>query len=466
MTQRISPLWLTAVLVTGLGALMLLSAALYNGYPTTFWDTRAYVEHAGSLLPRPDRLIGYSIFMRALSWHITLWPVVIAQCLLSAWLICRVTAVLLQRRSARHALLLTAALTVGTALPWVAGQLMADIFTSALVLSLWLLIEADDLERTERWWLLGLVALCVSVHLTHLPLGLGLLVFALLLGRRDRLRAPGAALLVGVVAIGGFNFARTGRFSLASGGDAFLLAHLVEAGLASHVLDAHCQERDYLLCSHRRELPMSTDEFLWVDKLHIEPWLHEREIKREARRLLRDSLIEHPIQHLQVAVRYTAAVLARFRTGEGLDADAAYLIEPQIARYAPGDLPRYRAARQQASALPVETLRAIHTPIGWALLGASLFLVGAAFFGARRAQLSVPARYLAFVLAALFINAALSANLSGIYDRYQSRIMWLLGVGLWAWMGRLSSSGRTSSFRGHRPATEPVEGAATTRSPS
>jgi hypothetical protein len=70
-----------------LAGLVLLWAALYNGYPLTFWDTRVYVEHAGSLLPRTDRLIGYSLVIRLLSAQRTLWPVVVAQCLLVAWLV-------------------------------------------------------------------------------------------------------------------------------------------------------------------------------------------------------------------------------------------------------------------------------------------------------------------------------------------------------------------------------------------
>ena len=51
--------------------------------------------------------------------------------------------------------------------------------------------------------------------------------------------------------------------------------------------------------------------------------------------------------------------------------------------------------------------------------------------GVAKSALDASVRYLAFILVALLINATLSANLSGVYDRYQSRVVWLLGVGLW-----------------------------------
>ncbi len=415
-----------------IGAALLMSAAVWNGYPLTFWDTRAYVEHAGSLLPRPDRLIGYSLWIRALSWRLSLWPVVTAQCVLMAALTSRVCRVVTPGASMALTAPLFACLTVATALPWIAGQLMADIFTPALVLALFLLLEQAHLARWERAALLMLVAVCVCMHLTHFPLGMAVLVLAwIVLKRRGEPRAfqraalPAVALMVGLVSIGGFNFARTGKLTYAAGGDAFVLAHLVESGIASRVLDERCHERDYWLCRHRDRLPMGPDELLWVDKLGLDPWMRTEEVKRETRRLLLDSLRDVPWLHVRVAVTYTLRTLARFGTGEGLDSDAAPLVEAQIARFAPGDLPAFRAAKQQANAVPVASLRVLHTPTGWLLMAIACVLIARGSFQDRSV------RFLCFVFAALLINAALSGNLAGIYDRYQSRLVWMLAIGVW-----------------------------------
>lgn len=419
---------------------LLLGAAAYNGYPLTFWDTRAYLESASTLLPRADRLIGYSFLLRASSWTGSLWPLAIAQCALLAWLLRRVLSKLRPELGSGGYVVRVALLASCTALPWIAGQLMADIFTPVLVLALWLLLEDAELSRGARLGLLALVALCVTVHLTHLPLGLGLLGLSWLWLRarkepalQRRLLAPAIALLVGLAAIGGWNTLRVGRFTLAAGSDAFVLGHLVDTGIASRMLDAHCPQRDYWLCPYRARLPMSTDELLWVDKLDIEPWKNPAAVSREVSRLLHDSLREVPLLHARVAVLSTLQVLGRFATGEGLDGDATTSIAPHLAKLAPGELSAFLSSRQQRDGIAVATLRQLHTPIGWVLIVCSLLSL------LRIAQIknhgTMELRFLGFAAAAWFMNAVLSANLSGIYDRYESRMLWLFGVWL---LGRVT----------------------------
>src|SRR5258706_6102846 len=95
---------------------------------------------------------------------------------------------------------------------------MANVLTSVLVIELWLLVFDPALGSWQRGALLSLTALCVTVHLTHLPLGLGLLLVAYWLLARSpepralrRLWAPALALLIGLATISGFNYARSGR---------------------------------------------------------------------------------------------------------------------------------------------------------------------------------------------------------------------------------------------------------------
>lgn len=416
------------------GAVVLLSAAFYNRFPLTFWDTRAYVEHADTLVPRPDRLIGYSLFILVTSLHVSLWPVAIAQCLLVSWLLFVVDRTLFGEGTSLRHLAVVVVLATSTALPWIAGQLMPDVFTSVLVLALFVLVEDAALGLGLRAALLGLVALSVSVHLTHFPLGFG--VLASLAGAAwftrarvtwSRFLAPALALVSGLAGIAAFNFAESGKLSLASGGDAFLLGHLIDSGIAERMLDEHCPARGYLLCPYRNAFPMTADEFLWDDKLDLDPWHHPRPIAREAHRLLDDSLVEHPAMHVRVALSYGARQLFRFQTGEGLDADAVPLIEPRIAEFSPGDLPAYRNARQQANAIPVAALRRVHTPVGAAalLLGIA-FLAVARFPSLLSPRLDRAVRFVSALWTVLVINAVLAGNLSGVTDRYGSRLVWLM----------------------------------------
>lgn len=452
-TGQVRALWAAAMLVA---TAMLASAALYNGYPLTFWDTRAYLESANTLTPRADRLIGYSFLLRASTWTGSLWPLALAQCALLAWLLRRLLSKLRPELGPGGFVVRVGLLASCTALPWIAGQLMADIFTPVLVLALWLLVEDAALSRVARVGLLALVALCVTVHLTHLPLGLALLGLLWLWARarsarelQGRMLAPVAALLLGLAAIGGWNTARVGHFTLASGSDTFLLGRLVDTGIASRMLDAHCPERGYWLCPYRARLPMSTDELLWVDKLDIQPWEHPAAVSGEVSRLLRDSLREVPLMHARAALLSTLQVLRRFETGEGLDSDARAAIEPQLQKLAPADLHAFHSSRQQRDAIAVAHIRQLHTPIGWALIAVALL---ALVRWTRQQELgTAELRFLSFVALAWFLNAVLSANLSGIYDRYESRLLWLFGLWLLArlklpnfapqsaaWLGRWS----------------------------
>jgi hypothetical protein len=433
------PRWLRASVFVLLGAGFLLLPAVYNGFPLTFWDTRAYVEHAWTLMPRPDRVIGYSLFIRAFSLGFTLWLVAAAQCVLVSVLMWRFVTVVSGRAHPGRHLVTMAVLTVATALPWISGQIMADVFTPVLVIALYLLLEVASLGRGERWALLVLSAVCVTVHLSHLYLGAGLLFAAAVFYRArkeprvwTRVRAPAGALLAGAVFMSAFNYARSGNSSLASGADAFILAHLIESGVAEKELTAHCPERDYWLCPYRAQFPMKGDEFLWVDKLHVQPWERHEEVMKEARRLFNDSLRDEPVMQAQLAVYYTKKAFFAFGTGEGFDADAESLIEEQLAHYLPGDVRAFRGSRQQTSTLPLSTIRAVNWTLSYALLAAAVATLAYALFFEQPRFQRASTRLLLFIFVALFFNAVLCGNLSGIHDRYQSRVLWLVALGLLA----------------------------------
>ena len=83
----------TARLAVPVAATLLLWPAVWNGYPIVFADTGTYLSQAIHLYAGWDRPVFYSLFMLPLHLTVTLWPVVVAQALLAAWvmwLVCRV----------------------------------------------------------------------------------------------------------------------------------------------------------------------------------------------------------------------------------------------------------------------------------------------------------------------------------------------------------------------------------------
>jgi hypothetical protein len=423
-----------------LGTVALLGAAVWNRYPLTFWDTRAYLLHSVTLAPRVDRVIGYSLFIRALSWTGTMWTVVAAQAGAMAWLLWLCAGLVLRRVPPLRFVMALAVLALLSALPWIAGQLMPDVFTPMMLLALFGLIRGWARMGSGVRLALGLIiALAAAVHVTHALFGLAMTGAVVLAGwrrsQRSGLLISGAFtvlfLIFGLAGMMGFNYSRTHRAELVSGGNAFLLAHLVESGLASEVLDAHCGERSYVLCPYRASLPMTTDEFLWQDRLPFHPFDRIEETRRETHRLLADSWREHPASELRVAIDYSLGALGRFGTGEGLDSLALPGLDSSLAVVAPGDLPALNRSRQQHGLVPIAALRAIHTPAGWIMLLGAIGVVIVAALRHHGWWYDRSVQFLVMALAGVIIYAVLCGNTSGIYDRYESRLVWQIGFGLW-----------------------------------
>src|SRR5690606_6060731 len=111
------------------------------------------------------------------------WPVAIAQCALTVWILYLVLRTHgLERRPVALPLALlgvSAFLATLTALPWIAGQLMPDLFAALAVLGLYLLLlKGDRVGRFERYGLIGLIAFSCAVHNATLAVVLALLVAA------------------------------------------------------------------------------------------------------------------------------------------------------------------------------------------------------------------------------------------------------------------------------------------------
>ena len=66
---------------------MLGGAALYNSYPLLYPDTGTYAHSGLKLFVPQDRPILYGLFIRLSSLWASLWFVVLAQALLTGWVV-------------------------------------------------------------------------------------------------------------------------------------------------------------------------------------------------------------------------------------------------------------------------------------------------------------------------------------------------------------------------------------------
>jgi hypothetical protein len=403
--------------VIALAALLLLAPAIWNGYPFIFWDSGDYLMASltGERVIYRDPV--YGLLIAPLHWRTSLWGVAIGQSLLTAWILFEVVR---QFGRTKSYLAIVALLAVGTSLPWFSAQIMPDIWGALAVLLIGLL-ALGELPAVKRIAYSLLLALAIACHLSFLPLALALLLLLLVLKwfLPVRLGAIVAAIALAPALIISANVALGGPAKLTETSHVFLLARLVQDGLAKQTLDRLCPDPALKLCAVKDRLPASANDFLWGDSEAFALVGGWSDCKEEAERIIDASLRLFPVKHVKIALQLSARQLVSFATGDGLESQAEPwgVIEPGF----PGDFPAYAAARQQTGRVPVRAINLLHRPLAGLSMLLLPILAGLAW---RRHRLREAAALL-LVGGALLANAAVCGALSNPNDRYESRVVWL-----------------------------------------
>lgn len=437
------------------GATLLLSSvAFWNGFPLVYPDTSLYLAPFAPSYRTPF----YSLFAMALHQNLSLWPIVLAQGAIAAHLLALCARVVYGWTQTGHFLALVASLAAFSSLPWFTGQLMPDVFGGLLVVCLLLLgLARDRLTRGERLYLVALATASVLFHQSHVFLSLALALPCASLAR-VRGASPGRA-LVAVAAPALFaipilvftNHAVHGRAALSLDGATFYLANSIHDGPALDTLRRDCPRERWVLCQHLDELDdWPWEEFLWNLEAPFSRAGGFAALRDEARAIVAASLREDPGGHARAALRNAGRQLVAVRTGSET---VSYLAKPYPTEYLRTLFPRsfaaYAQSRQSREGLYRPRLARVHEI---ALLAA---LAGSALCGvilARRGD-RLPICFLAGVVAALVANAALTGVASGVLDRYQARVAWLLVLCCAASLFALLAA----SWRGTAP-TDPAAG--------
>jgi hypothetical protein len=352
----------------------------------------------------------------ALPGGATLWWVIAAQALATAWLIRVAVQALAPGRW--HTLLVTLGLAVATPLPWYVCWVMPDLMTGWLALGAALLCARLALSRAIRAGLFLVLASAIAVHTTHLPLALGLAVAmgALALAWRA-VRPAGVVLLLlaAGIATGGNLLANrliTGQAVLSHGSSLFLGARLAELGLLQAELARSCPDAAITLCG--QAIPADIDSFLWGEASPVWARGDFLALEPELAVLNRRAIAAAPGTILLESLPRAARQLLAIGTADGMDAGAARAATPRLEQGLPTTAPIFLATRQWQDRLALPWLFALHQ----AIAAASLLLL------ARRFR--PPADLVAAVLLALAGNAVLIGLFGAVHPRYQARLVWLL----------------------------------------
>lgn len=420
-------------------SLMFLSVALWNGFPLIFYDTGSYVLEGLGHIFLVERAPVYAELLFLAGGRFSLWPIVILQALMISYLILEVARTEVPGITLLGLSLIGAGLALFTGIAWYAGQVEPDIFTPVVILGCWLLLfRGARLSKPSRRWVLGLTALAVACHPSHLGLLGGLLLCAVLLRLllhhfpvlRKILPGPnlkrgftGLAAALALIVAG--NFVLTGNFFISKSGSVFLFARLMQDGIVQRLLDETCPpagDAAWRLCAYKNRLPHNANSWLWGESCSFRALggFASKRQQDEDTRMIGETLRRYPVMHLRAAARDTILQFLQFKTGDGIEPQFT-VVEPNFRQVIPEQLPAYRQARQQRDLIRFKTLNLIHVPVGvLSVLGLLLLLQHAVARGAWD-ETSLPA----LVLLGLIGNAVICGTFSNPHDRYQSRIIWL-----------------------------------------
>jgi len=408
--------------------LVLLIPAIWNRFPLIQYDTGGYLARWFEPWLVPSRSTVYGLFLVLLA-RPDFWPVVIAQSLLTTWLISLTLRAM--GFGGRPLLLLgvTMTLAVLTTLPFLAGILLTDIFAGLAVLAAHLLVFADaTLRRWERIALCSLLAFAVATHSATFAMILGLVAVAALarkvfrFGSAAGIVRSATALLLGALMLLTANYAAAGRFAWTPGGMALSFGRMLQDGVVHRYLAEHCPDRHLQLCAYRTQLPADADEFFWSGEDSVFNRLGRFQgLGDEMAAIVFDSLRAYPAWQAKLAIAAAVRQLTHVATGEGV-VDSVGHTHWAIGAFAPQAAPDMHAARQQHGELGFAALNRIHQPIA---LAAMLLLAVVAFAGRRREPFADVAALATTTMVALIGNAVICGVFANPHDRYGARLVWL-----------------------------------------
>ncbi len=408
--------------------LLLLTAAVWNGFPLTFYDTGAYLNEGLGDNFIVERSPVYSFFLRFGGAGQSLWWIAILQAAMTAFVMVETARAVRPSMSVPPFIGVVALLTVATGLPWYVGQIEPDCMTAIVVLSIYLLaFRARALGPVRTGLLVAIGAIATGAHPSHLGLAAGLTICVIVYRLATRKTywpranvALGASAFVfglGLVLIANYHF--KDAIFVSRAGPNFEFARLVQDGIAKRDLDAICPEAGLKLCPYRDQLPKTADEWLWSDGPFIKLKRFEGTAD-DSRYVIWDSLKRFPWAHLKAAATDAASQFVSFATGDQIEPQA-WILYPDLYRFVPAQMDAYMHSRQQSGDIDFKPVNLVHLPVAW--LGLIGMLAG--LWLAIRAGAHNPVVLFGFILLALLGNALICGVMSNPHDRYQSRLIWL-----------------------------------------
>jgi hypothetical protein len=428
--------------------------AIYNNYPLTFnYDTAMYLETAHYGVVGKDRPIIYGLFMMFVSGGYSTWLIVLTQAFIVSLTFFYCFKYFTPTRfhdTPKHRivyLLFIALISFCMGASFNVSWLMADVFTPISILTIAIFLIAEKIKLFDKIILSIIMIMSLGMHNSNLFLCLGLCIcmsIYLVLKKINggwvsekykpanygvtfnKIFVVSCLILVSHLTISTIHYKYKGGFKSSRGGAMFFAANLVEMGVMDAYISENCGVKKYSLCKFRDTVP---NNFLWSDKSPFQlAGGFSNQNEEEYNAIVKDILFTP--RYLKVVIFKSFFLTCKqffyFNTGEAeIPGDR---ISTSIFKYYNNEYQRYIDARQNSGRLDFTSLNNRQVIV----FAICLLIYIVAFI---KKNMTPKYRMLFFfILMALLINAWICGTLSGVYPRYQSRVVWLLPLPLFIYI--------------------------------
>ena len=405
------------------------------------------------------RSLVYAVFLTVLASLTTIYGVLAVQCGLTSALIWRFSVRMIGTRPSLPAFaLLIAGLTVFTPLGVTANLILPDAYTAPLILLLALLIADREPLDAGRAIVAGFaLSVLIAFHTSHLLIAVGTLAAGLaakVMIDRSLPRQVGwgiavlsAAAVVLAMAEGlAATAIATHQVGLPLYRPPVFSARVIDDGPGRAILAKGCDHHEFAICDDapglRARAPRSGDSFLWADKVStgggylLASESRQDQLRREEPRFVTTAILQHPVQQVIASLKNIATLLVKDRIDVPYsNLSFTYDFYHSTKWLIGGDtllstLPNMDRCKANPSrvcgTLPLHLLTAVYYPVIGISVMACVFVAFTAR-GKPRTQGGALATVLVLTaIGGILANDIVCAVLSGPYDRYQTRVIWLL----------------------------------------
>lgn len=430
-----------------LSSIIFLFPVFFNGYALFYSDSALYIlaSNLFGALSHSESMpylsgIGYAWFIRIVAWRTTLYLVVFAQALILNILIYQSLKVLLpETKILKFHFPIIIILSLFSSMGWTVSQLMPDIFTSYLVLSIFLLYAWNKKSPGMYIFLSILIISSILSHLTNITISvlmIGFLFIAFLITRPERKDlivfikksiVIVALIFTSLLILKGFNNKYYNYPGLSPTSQIFFVARLMDTGFMPEFLEEKCAEESYDMCMFKGHLPVSYEDFLWNPNSVFNKtggWnINEHE---EYGRIIRDVLTSPKYlgKFLYNCGMHSLSQLKTFEIGDGL----TIVYNKESAQYQTAtrhfDKREFREdylnSKQTQGILRFDTVNLIN----YILLIISVLIILWTLVISKFDKNMI--LFTLIIIGSFIINAAATSSLSSVFNRFQSRVTWLI----------------------------------------